>query len=239
MDSIERMTGTTLPPKEEFHSCLSEENISESDYEHAQKVWTKFDKHSMREYHDLYLQSDVTLLADVFEEFRMMALNYYKLDPLHYYSSPGLSFDACLKMTSVTLQLLTHPDEYLFIEKGMRGGVSMISNRYAKSNNNPYLGSLYDENVPNSYITYLDCNNLYGFAMSEPLPTGEFRFLDSAEIEDFELDSKSTDDNMGYIVEVDLEYPQYLHDKHNDYPLAPEKLFITQDMLSPYAKSVS
>ena len=101
------------------------------------------------------------------------------------------------------------------------------------------LGDLYDENVPNSYISYLDCNNLYGFAMSEPLPTGEFRFLDSDEIEDFELDSKTTDDNMGYILEVDLDYPHYLHDKHNDYPLAPEKLLITHDMLSPYAKSVS
>jgi len=121
---------------------------------------------TMREYHDIYLQSDVILLTDIFEEFRTMALNYYyKLDPLHYYSSPGMSFDACLKMTGVSLQLLTNPDEYLFIEKGLSGGICMISNRYAKANN-PYMGSLYDENVPNSYITYLDCNNLYGFAIS-------------------------------------------------------------------------
>lgn len=79
----------------------------------------------------------------------------------------------------------------------------MISNRYAKYNN-PYLGEHYDENVPNSYITYLDCNNLYGFAIREPWPTGEFRFLDSDEIEDSELESKSTDDNMGFILGVDL-----------------------------------
>src|SRR5688572_14037886 len=238
MDCAARMDETSLPPQDRFFSRLTDENIGDDDYSHAQVVWSTFDMDTMRHYHDLYLECDVTLLADVFEEFRKMSMNYYKLDPLHYYSSPGLSFDACLKMTGVSLQLITDPDQYLFIEKGMRGGVSMISNRYAKSNN-PYLGGLYDENVPNSYITYLDCNNLYGFAMSEPLPTGEFRFLDSDEIEDFELESKTTDDNMGYILEVDLDYPQNLHDKHNDYPLAPEKLLITHDMLSPYAKSVS
>src|SRR5688572_10197432 len=212
------MSETSLPTKDEFYSSLSEENISSSDYEHAEKVWSKFDMRSMRDYHDLYLQTDVVLLADVFEEFRTMAMNYYKLDPLHYYSSPGLSFDACLKMTGVSLELLTDPDMYLFIEKGMRGGVSMISNRYAKANN-MYMGEQYDANVPNSFISYLDCNNLYGFAMSEPLPTAEFRFLDSDEIDDFDLDSKSTDDNLGYLLEVHLAYPPYLHDKHNDYPL--------------------
>ena len=125
MDWVERMRETSLPAKDEFYSSLSEENISSSDYEHAQKVWAKFDMHSMRDYHDLYLQTDVVLLADVFEEFRTMAMNYYKLDPLHYYSTPGLSFDACLKMTGVSLELLTDPDMYLFIEKGMRGGVSV------------------------------------------------------------------------------------------------------------------
>src|SRR5688572_7437474 len=108
----------------------------------------------------------------------------------------------------------------------MRGGVSVISSRYAKSNNE-YMGAAYDVNVPNSFISYLDCNNLYGFAMSEPLPTGEFRFLDSDEIEDFDLDSKLVEDNTGYLLEVDLAYTPYLHDKHNDYPLAPEKLLIT------------
>ena len=124
------------------------------------------------------------LLADVFEEFRKMSLNFYKLDPLHYVSSPGLSWDACLKMTNVTLELLTDPDHYLFIEKGMRGGMSMISHRHAKANN-PYLlhQGGYDEYVEKSYIMYLDYNNLYGFAMSELLPTGKFCFLDPDKIE--------------------------------------------------------
>ena len=135
MDCAERMKETTLPAQDQFFSHLTDEHISSQDYSHAQEVWAKFDMHRMHNYHDLYLETDVILLADVFEEFRKMSLNFYKLDPLHYVSSPGLSWDACLKMTNVTLELLTDPDHYLFIEKGMRGGVSMISHRHAKANN--------------------------------------------------------------------------------------------------------
>src|SRR6218665_605609 len=98
----------------------------------------------------------------MFETFREMSLNFYHLDPLHYFSSPGLSWDACLKMTKQPLDLFTDPDKYLFTEKGMRGGVSAICNRYAKANN-PYLSEGYDPTEEASYITYLDCNNLYGY----------------------------------------------------------------------------
>ena len=238
MDCVERMKETCLPSQDRFFSRLTDENIGDGDYDHAQDVWSKFDMRTMRNYHDLYLETDVILLADVFEEFRKMSLNYYRLDPLHYVSSPGLSWDACLKMTKVDLELISDPDQYLFIEKGMRGGVSMISNRYAKANN-PYLAQGYDPNVESSYIMYLDCNNLYGFAMSEPLPTGKFRFLDPDELEDFDLRSKSDDDTKGFILEVDLEYPPHLHNPHNDYPLAPEKMAISDDMLSPYAHELA
>jgi len=167
-----------------------------------------------------------------------MSLNYYKLDPLHYVLSPGLSWDACLKMTNVSLELITDPDKYLFIEKGMRGGVSMISHRYAKANNR-YLAQGYNENAESSYIMLLDCNNLYGFAMGEPLPTGKFRFLDSRELSEFELDSKTDDDAKGFILEVDMEYPPHLHKPHNDDPLATEKMAITGDMPSPYARELA
>jgi len=165
---------------------------------------------TLKEYHDSYLETDVILLADVFEAFRAMALEAYKLDPLHYYTSPGLSFDACLKMSKVPLDLFTNPDKYLFTERGMRGGVSLISNRYAKANN-PYLDQGYDKYKPNNYIMYLDCNNLYGYSMSELLPTGKFRFLDQREIDSFDVLTKMDEDAMGYILEVDLEYPAHLH----------------------------
>src|SRR6218665_4028159 len=144
MDGPERMDEPSLPPQDKFFSRLTDSSISDEDYKHAQTVWSKFALRTMRDFHDLYLKSDVILLADVFEEFRKMCLNYYKLDPVHYFSCPGLSFDAMLKMTKVILGLITIPDHYLFVERGLRGGVSMISNRYAKANNK-YLAQGYDE----------------------------------------------------------------------------------------------
>ena len=106
--------------------------------------------------HDLYLKCDVLLLADVFKNFREVCLTTYKLDPAHYYTSPGLSWDAMLKHTKVKLDLHTDIDMILMVEQGMRGGISMISNKYAKANN-PYLED-YDITKPKSYITYLDAN---------------------------------------------------------------------------------
>lgn len=121
----------------------------------------------MREYHDLYLKTDVLLLADVFEKFRDVCMKNYKLDPAWYYISPGLAWDACLKITKVKLELLSDYDMQLMIEKGIRGEVSMISTRYGKANN-PYMEE-YDPNLPSKYISYLDANNLYGWAMTDYL----------------------------------------------------------------------
>ena len=127
----------------------------------------------MGEYHDLYLKNDVFLLADVFESFRKTCLQYYiKLDPCHYFTSPGLSWSAMLKMTNIELELMTNVDMFQFIEKGMRGGVSYIANRYGKANNK-YMEE-YDEESPSKYVMYLDANNLHGWAMSQYLPTGNF-----------------------------------------------------------------
>ena len=126
MDSFDRFEETTLPPKEKFYSSLSQENISEEDYKHAQQVWTTFDCKNLKDYHDVYLGSDVLLLADVFENFRRTALSTYKLDPAHYLTLPGYSWDALLKSTEVSLELITDPDMYLFIEKGLRGGISIV-----------------------------------------------------------------------------------------------------------------
>jgi hypothetical protein len=141
-----------------------------------------------------------------------------------------------LKMTKVTLELMTDIDQVLFIEKGIRGGISQISNRYAKANN-PYLND-YDSSKPTSYLAYYDVNNLYGKALCEKLPTGFFRFLTEEEIEKFDINSIALNSSTGYIIECDLHYPKHLHDLHNDYPLAPESKVITNDMLSPYAQRV-
>ena len=124
---------------------------------------------SMRDYHDLYNRVDVLLLADVFENFRDICIKNYNLDPAHYYTAPGLAWDAALKVTEVELKLLFDMDMLLMVEKGIRGGVSSIHNRYGKSNNR-YMGDKYDASKPTKYITYLDANNLYGWTMSKPLP---------------------------------------------------------------------
>ena len=191
----------------------------------------------MGEYHDLYLGSDVLLLADVFESFRKTCLQYYKLDPCHYFTSPGLSWDAMLKMTKTELEFMTDIDMFQFIEKGMHGGVSYIANRYGKANNK-YMKK-YNENEPSKYIMYLDANNLYGWAMSQHLPTGNFKSMTDNEIDRLDLGKYKEDGKREFILEVDLEYPKELHDLHNDYPLCPEKVKLSNDMLSRYCKRIA
>jgi hypothetical protein len=174
MDSWVRFSETRLPAKEEFYSSLTEDHITDEQYAHAQEVWEAFGCKNLGDYHDLYVETDVALLADVFENFRTMCLEKYGLDPANYYTSPGLSWDALLKKTGVELELLTDYDMHLFVERGMRGGISMVSKRYAKANN-PQVPD-YDPSKPKTNIMYLDANNLYGCAMCKPLPKRGFKW---------------------------------------------------------------
>ena len=159
MDSFNKFN-EKLPPKEKFYSILNDEHISDEDYQHAQHVWNTFSLNNMGDYHDLYLASNILLLADVFENFRKTCFEYYKLDPCHYFTSPGLSWDAMLKMTMIKLELMVDIDMFQFIEKGMRGGISYIANCFGKANYK-YMKE-YDEKAPSKYVMYLDANNLYG-----------------------------------------------------------------------------
>ena len=236
MDSFDKFN-EKLPPKENFYSILNDEDISDEDYKHAQNVWNTFSLKNMGEYHNLYLKSDILLLADVFENFRKTCLQYYKLDPCHYFTSPGLSWDAMLKMTDIKLELMTDIDMFQFIEKGMRGGISYIANRYGKANNK-YMKT-YDEKAPSKYIMYLDANNLYGWAMSQYLPTGGFKWMTEKQIDNIDLGKYKEDSKKGLILEVDLAYPEELHNLHNDYPLAPEKVKVGENMLSEYCKNIA
>ena len=214
MNCLEKFSETQLPIKEDFYSKLNDCNITDKEYKHAQDIWEKFGINNLGEYHDLYLKTDVLLLADVFEEFRNICLENYNLDPAWYYTSPGLSWDALLKHSKVNLELLTDPDMLLMFEKGIRGGISMISNRHGRANNK-FMKEQFDSSRPSKFVTYLDANNLYGWAMMKPLPVGNFHWMTGDELWNW----------MDYpcVLEVDLEYPEELHDFHNDYPLAPER----------------
>ena len=222
-----------MPDKSKFFSSLKDECISEKGYQRANNVWNAFKMKTIGDYHDLYLKTDLLLLADVFEKFIKTCLDYYGLDPCHYFSSPGLSWNAMLKMTKIELELIVD----MFIEKGMRGGISHIAKRHSKANNK-YMKN-YDNIKEYVYITYPDANNLHDWAMSHPLLYGGFKWLSREEISNFCLDLISEDSPVGYILEADLEYPSELHNLHNDYPLAPEKLKISRDMLSKYCLDIA
>src|SRR5688572_6526149 len=180
VDGVERLNETELPPKHNFYSKLIDSGISDEDYEHAKTVWTEFHCKTFGEYHDLYNVSDVLLLADVFENFRDVCMSNYGLDPAWYFTSPGLAWDAALKITKVQLELMSDYNMLLMIKRGLRGGVSTISNRYARANNK-YMPS-FDDSEPSSFIAYLDANNLYGWSMSKPLPTRGFEWMSGAEL---------------------------------------------------------
>ena len=207
MDDWERFNETMLPSKESFYSELNLEDITDEDYAHAQKVWKVFKIKNLGEYHDLYVQSDTLLFADVFEKFRETYLEIYQLDPAHFLSAPGLVWQACLRKARVKLELLTDYDKFLMVESGIRGGICQSIHRYAEANNK-YMRN-YNKNIPSSYLMYLDANNLYGWAMCKKLSVSNFIWADDLSIytENF---IKNSDENSGYgsILEVDIEYPK-------------------------------
>ena len=244
MDSVHRFAETRLPSQEHFFSSLSDEGVSDDDYAHAQEVFHGFGLKNLGEYHDLYLRTDVALLTDVFENFRRLCLAKDGLDPTHYLSLPGYSFDNLLKRRrdqgEEAIQLFNEHqlDMYVFMEKAIRGGVCMISNRYAKANNRHHMKS-YDPAKKSSYIWYLDANNLYGWAMSQLLPIGGFCWMRDSEVTTWTAEIVAGLDPQGaagYMLEVDLEYPAEVHDLHNDYPCAPEKMAVHEEMLSAYSQ---
>ena len=224
MDSEEKFNDTKLPPREAFYSKLSGKGITEKDYKHAGDVWNSFKMKTFKEYHELYNITDVLLLADVFENFRDLCLKIYGLDPVYYFTAPGLAWDACLKITDIDLELLSDPNMLLMFEKGIRGGISIISNRYGEANNK-YMRKGFNKNKPSKYLMYLDANNLYGCGMSEKLPTHGFKWLSCGEMEKlFNNQVLQVWEKIPCILEVDLEYPENLHDLHNDYPFCPERV---------------
>ena len=223
MDNIEKLKDPTPPPQKAFYSKLTGKGINNYNYNHVLNVWKTWKMKTFKEYLELYNVTDVLLLADVFENFRNICLKNYGLDPVYYYTAPRLAWDACLKMTGVNLELLSNIDMLLMIEKGIRGGISIISNRYGKANNK-YMKD-FNKKEPSKYLMYVDANNLYGCAMSQKLPVHSFKWMTNKEIENiFNNQIVQVWEKTPCILEVDLEYSEELHDLHNDYPLCPERV---------------
>ena len=200
VNSWDQFNETQLLPIDAFYSNLNMSSISEDDYQHAQQVWKEFGIHNLGDYHDHYLRTGVILLANVFEAFRITCLKHYKLDPEHFYTSPGLAWKACLKQTGIKLELLTDPDMLLMLEQGIRGGITQAVHKYTAANNK-YMGDRFDPKSESSYLQYIDTNNLYGLAMSQPLPARGFKWVD---VNPNEISELATRADKGYILEVDV-----------------------------------
>ena len=225
-DTWERFSEISLPSKGDFYSNLNMEDISDIDYRHANNVFKAFKLENLGDYHDLYVQSDTLLLADVFHSFRDMCLKEYELDPAHCLSLPGLAWQACLKKTNIELELLTDYDMLLMVAEGIRGGICHSIHRYAKANNK-YMKN-YNNNEESSSIQYLDANNLYGWEMSKKLPVNGFKWTDNNIINEEFMKTYNENDKKGYILEVDIKYPKKLLNLHSDLPFSPERMEINK-----------
>ena len=225
MDSWEIFDETLFPIEESFYCSLYMEGITDVDHRHAKRVFKKLNNKNLGDYHDLYVQSDTVLLADVFENFRNKCIEICEVDLDHFLSAPGLAWQACLKKTELKLELLTNSGILLMFEKGIRGGICHAIHKYAKANNK-YMKN-YDKNKESSYIQYFDANNLYGGAMSQKLPVDSFKWnnymLKSICIKNYDEDS-----DKEYIFEVDVQYPKNLYDLHSDLPFLPERMKINK-----------
>ena len=200
---------------------MIDEHESESNFQHAVNVWNTFKCKTIGDYSDLYLKTDVLLLADIFENFRKTLIETHKLDPAHYFTLPGFTWEAALKYTRIKLHLLTDIDMVMLIERGIRGGLSQCSNRYSEANNK-YMPN-YNPNEISKYIVYWDSNNLYAFALSQYLPTGGFKWVENLNNFEEKIEKIEDDSDIGYILEVDLHYPDSIHDIQKDLPMCPEK----------------
>ena len=160
------------------------------------------------------------------KKFFSSCFKYSGLYQCHYFSVRGLSWDAIIKMTKIELEKISDPDKYMFFEQGMRGEISYINKRYSEASKNVN-------------ILYLDMNNLYGCAVRRYLSINNLKWVKNIDKIEQKLMRIKNNSSTGYVLEVDLEYPQELHDIHNDYPLAPEKINIPKEWLSDYCLKIA
>ncbi|MEM8728266.1 MAG: hypothetical protein AAGE99_06205, partial [Chlamydiota bacterium] len=224
-DSVQKMKNTQhLPDREAFYNTLTMSAVSDEDYEHAQRVFTTFNCRHMEDYLKLYNRLDTALLCIAFQSYREHIFSDFGLDPAHYISTPMLAMDCFLKSSQVSIALIHEANVALLAMNNIRGGLSQVNTRHVAVDGK------------NEHLFYIDANNLYGFSMCHKLPIQEYVMLSSQEAEAIDWLSLTPEDEYGYIVEADMEYPEHLHQEHRDLPLIFNNAGIDYGMLSPYSR---
>jgi hypothetical protein len=225
LDGPEKLCLKSMPAKADFLDSLRDSHISSSDYEHAQRVWRTFGCRTLRDYLLIYLHTDILLLADCFERFRDLSHRFFEMDTAKFLTLPQFAFHAMLKYTGITLDTMDNLEMVQWVRRGVRGGVALIMLSHAKANV-PEMGEEYDQSQPRREIVALDCTNLNGHALCKQLPERNYYWLGRREIDALPLENLPDDSKIGYILSVDLTYPEELHKTHTMYPLAPHKVAI-------------
>ena len=216
MDNCEKYNEDALPKKEDFYRHLMED-INDTDYAHAKRVCKGFEIKSLWEYHDLYVQSDIILLADKFENFRKLCINIYELDPAKFLSAPGLAWE------EAKADILTDKDMLLLVEKCIRGAICHSIYRYGKANDKCIKNC--DKSKEPSYFQYWDVNNLHGWAVLQKLPVNNFEWVkDNFQLNENFIKNCNHKSDVGYFFEVDVQHLEKLHVRHNDLPFLPERM---------------
>jgi hypothetical protein len=253
MDDFDKFNDTTLPPIEFFASKMKYHNKSfhqlndeqrdhvKKQYERAWKIWNFFECKNLGDFHDIYLTSDVYILADVFENSRQHCLTNYGLDPVHYFSGAQLYFDSMIKEMKDDVNILCEDDRELYelFERGINGGISMIPHRYSKANNK-YLTD-YNPKLPDIFLLYIDANSLYPHAMKEKLPCDDFEFLDISNFSTQDIIElvKNDDGDKGFLVSFKLDVlPHRFQDYTRYLPFFPQKTRIDSSHLNPFQTKI-
>jgi len=237
--SLNTLLENSLPPQCEFYNDLTREHCSDKEYEHACNAWIAFSCSNFGDYMLAYLKLDVLLLADIFEVFRSLSQNEDEVDPVHFVSLPHLSFTSALSFASSDPpHYIQDENMYNLFERGIRGGMTFTNIHRARAR----ITELQNNTNESRHLSYIDVNNLYGSSLSKSLPHSNFKWLNEDEIGYFsnEVNIQAIDDDseIGYIFDLDLEYPASIHDDTADFPLAPEMQMIEQKMFSSYMKDL-
>ena len=229
--SLDTLKETALPSIVEFKNDLTGEECSVEEYQHAERAWQEFNCQTFSDYMEAYLRLDIHLLADVFEAFRQKCLDEDVLDPVHFVSLPHMTFLSAFKMTQEKIDLLNNIEMYSLFEQGIRGGLTFVNKHVIK-----YKETASERTFP----LYIDQNNLYGSALSKPLPHSNFKWVDEDGIKFFSDSNNilALDDNgdTGYLFNFDFVYPDSIKKATKDFPLAPVSDQMTEDMFSPFMK---